>query len=123
MNLISPRLLHSIRVPEEKRHFFMEASSLAFIDLIQVQIRRLLDSGSAQMLETAVLDFLKEEVFKNEQIVHLFDQRGLPTVDYLRAILANLNRTRDEIFAKMNKVGSEDTMFVKLKHMQIFYQK
>ena len=72
--LVSPRLILThrqkqngtfmeMKYSDEKRRLFADSSINYFVELIEVQIRRLLDSGCAQIIETPVLDFLKAQVF------------------------------------------------------------
>jgi len=110
-----------MKCSDEKRRLFSESSVNYFVELIEVQIRRLLDSGCAQIIETPVLDFLKTEVFKffilrliyfsvckkvfqNEPLIGVFEQHDLPTMEYLRTIVVKLVRYRDEYQNKCKKV-------------------
>lgn len=52
-----------MKCSDEKRRLFTDSSINFFVELIEVQIQRLLDSGCAQIIETPVLDFLKAEVY------------------------------------------------------------
>jgi hypothetical protein len=96
--------LQHFYLSDEKRRLFLESSSFAFLDLIEIQIRRMLDSNCSQMLETPVLDFLKEWVFRNEQLLSLFDQSQFPLIDYIKALLDKLSKENDQIQAKLRKV-------------------
>nr|CAD2140626.1 unnamed protein product [Meloidogyne enterolobii] len=96
--------LMEMKCSDEKRRLFSESSVNYFVELIEVQIRRLLDSGCAQIIETPVLDFLKTEVFQNEPLIGVFEQHDLPTLEYLRAIVVKLVRYRDEYQNKCKKI-------------------
>ncbi|KAL3114540.1 hypothetical protein niasHT_014347 [Heterodera trifolii] len=98
--LIYHKLLN--RCSDEKYKLFVQMSSQYFVDLIETQIQRMLTTDTKNLVESPVLSYAKENIFRCEPILGFFERRNLPTIDYLRALCQKLEDYRNGIQRKLD---------------------
>lgn len=91
----------------KKQELFLSTSTRDFICDFEIIIERVLDTDCITLFRSYVLDFLEEKIFSSDsRFLKLFNQFGLPTVDYLEMILKKLTcfQTEQNLVYNSNKV-------------------